>query len=195
MIAERNKVIAALYNYINKPVIINPQTTNRPPYPFIGYTVTTVSMRENSEYGNIIETNLAQDIKQTLEYNDNMMISFTAYSLNMAEAYDLASKAYEFFKFAGLQTLEDENLAVVDTMNVESRDILEVDAYERRAGFDVRIRFKKKIERIISEIETYSVDGTVTKPELPPEPEYFTYSDVLEPLSINGYNTGILKEE
>ena len=158
MIAERNKVIAALYNYINKPVIINPQTTNRPPYPFVGYTVTTVSMRENNEYGNIIESDSIQDIKQVLEYNDNMMLSFTAYSLNMAEAYDLASKAYEFFKFAGLQILEDESLVVVDTMNVESRDILEVDAYERRAGFDVRIRFKKEIERIIPVIETFTIE-------------------------------------
>lgn len=157
MIAERNKVIAALYNYINQPVIINPQTTNRPPYPFIGYTVTTVSMKEDNEYGNIIESDSVNDIKQTLEYNDNMMISFTAYSLNMAEAYNIASKAYEFFKFAGLQTLEDENLVVVDTMNVETRDILEVDAYERRAGFDVRIRFKKQIDRIIPAIETYTI--------------------------------------
>lgn len=193
MIAERNKVISALYNHINKPVIINPQTTNRPPYPFIGYTVTTVSMREDNEYGNIIESDLVQDIKQTLEYNDNMMISFTAYSLNMAEAYNLASKAYEFFKFAGLQTLEDENLVVVDTMNVESRDILEVDAYERRAGFDVRIRFKKEIERVIPTIETFAIEGVVEKPVSPNEQNFFAYSEDIESESSEGYNKGILK--
>lgn len=192
MISKRNAVISALYSHLQKPVILNPQTANRPPYPFIGYSVTTQSMKEPLETGSVSTAGLSEDISETLTYNDNMMMSLTAYSDDSDEAYTLAQEAYEYLKFSGLQILSDESIAVVEVQSVESRDILEVDSYERRSGFDVRIRFESSVSRVIPEILTYSADGEIERPVIPEGAEIFSFSDEFQEEGDEGYNKGTI---
>ena len=106
---------------------------------------------------NEIENKLV-DLKETLSSNVEITFSFNAYSLSSLEAKNLGKLAHDYFRFAGYQYLSDNGIIVVDVGNVQNRDLLEVDQYERREGFDVRIRTLDTIERITPEILDYNIE-------------------------------------
>ena len=49
------------------------------------------------------------------------------------------------------------NVVIVKTHNITDRTILDVDEYEYRYGFDVRIRYLKEIERTDATIKSWGV--------------------------------------
>lgn len=153
----RNKIVAGLYAYINKPVIFQPQSTPLPPYPFVAFSITSDYMRTLDD-GNVQNVPQLVDLKETLSSNVEITFSFNAYSLNSLEAKNLAKKVHDYFRFVGYQYLADNGIIVVDVGNVQNRDLLEVDQYERREGFDVRVRTLDTIERITPEILDYNIE-------------------------------------
>lgn len=153
----RNKIVAGLYAYIQKPVIFQPQNKPLPDYPFVAFSITSNYMRTLDD-GNLQNVPQLVDLKETLSSNVEVNFSFNAYSLNSLEAKNLIKKAHDYFRFAGYQYLSDNGIIVVDVGNVQNRDLLEVDEYERREGFDVRIRTLDTIERITPEILDYNIE-------------------------------------
>lgn len=153
----RNKIVAGLYAFIQKPVIFQPQNTPLPPYPFVAFSITSDYMRTLDD-GNLQNVPQLVDLKETLSSNVEITFSFNAYSLNSLEAKNLIKKVHDYFRFTGYQYLSDNGIIVVDVGNVQNRDLLEVDQYERREGFDVRIRTLDTIERITPEILDYNIE-------------------------------------
>lgn len=153
----RNKIVAGLYAFVQKPVIFQPQNTPLPPYPFVAFSITSDYMRTLDD-GNVQNVPQLVDLKETLSSNVEITFSFNAYSLNSLEAKNLAKKVHDYFRFVGYQYLADNGIIVVDVGNVQNRDLLEVDQYERREGFDVRIRTLDTIERTTPEIVTYTIE-------------------------------------
>lgn len=153
----RNKIVAGLYAFIQKPVIFQPQNTPLPPCPFVAFSITSDYIRTLDD-GNLQNVPQLVDLKETLSSNVEITFSFNAYSLNSLEAKNLAKKVHDYFRFTGYQYLSDNGIIVVDVGNVQNRDLLEVDQYERREGFDVRIRTLDTIERITPEILDYNIE-------------------------------------
>jgi hypothetical protein len=153
----RNNIVAGLYAYINKPVIFNPQTAQLPPYPFVGYSIT-------SDYIKSIEDGIETwqdsngDIKQTQGLNIEITMSFNAYSNDSITAKNLIKLVRDWFSYAGYFYLIEKGIVVSDISPIQNRDLLEVDAYERREGFELTIRVYDTVDRVVPTIETYSIE-------------------------------------
>lgn len=159
MIDIRNTIIQELYDYIQKPIISNTNTQNRPEYPFADYSIT--ALISDSGEGNYKLEDAGIDVKETLSLQNKISFSFNVYSKDEIECYNLAKDIWDWFKFIGVDVLSLNNIAVVDVMDIDNRTILEVDKYEIRYGFDVIVRYKKDIDKISTTIDEYSIDRII----------------------------------
>ncbi len=171
----RNAIVKLLYEHTKRPVVMLRQNADKPlnsektgiDYPFLGYNFVATYINDKGT-GNYKAINIDSknprfkvDLLESLELMSKFSMSFTAYSKDEVSSKDLAMTAWEFFKFRGYHLLARENLIVVDVMNVGSRDIFDIDDYERREGFDVIFRRFHKIESTLETIETYKIDKEV----------------------------------
>lgn len=161
MITEdiRNKIIEKMTDMLGVPVIQSNQTEDRPPYPFVTYTIISSNTSEKGT-GNYLQevissssTPFKNDIRETLELQPQFFISFTAYAEKDFEAENTARKLYDFLKFQLYYFLRSIDVTVIEIKNFGNRSVLEVDEYERRCGFDVRFRTSYKIERTVETVE------------------------------------------
>lgn len=155
----RNVIVKELAAYLGFPVVMLEQAAKKPPYPFVGYKITTTY---NPEQGQSIEINetvpsvtseYEYDIERTVTEQPTITISVTAYSKIEEESTELALQAREWFRFQGEDILDGLNIVVVETTPVQNRDILLVEAYERRQGFDVILRISDQSTKRIDTIE------------------------------------------
>lgn len=161
MITEdiRNKIIEKMTDMLGVPVIQSNQTEDRPPYPFLAYTIISSNIPERGT-GNYLQevipsesNEFKSDIKETLQEQPQFLISFTAYAENDFDAAELARKAYDLLKFQLYYFLRAIDVTVIEIKNFGSRSVLEEDEYERRCGFDVRFRTSYQIERTVETVE------------------------------------------
>lgn len=174
-IKTRNEIIGLLHTYLRRPLIMLNQASDRPEikgktdYPFMGYRVITdlIKDREMGIYGSksIPSNNPLWDIDklESVEFQPQMTISFTAYDRDLVKSKELAIKAWEYLNHIGYYDLSAKNIVVVECQNVSGRDILEVDDYERRHGFDARFRYTYKIDRRNATIENYDIKNNLEK--------------------------------
>lgn len=155
----RNKIIEKITDELGVPVIQSNQTEDRPPYPFVTYTIISSNTAEKGT-GNYLQEVIPSssapfknDIRETLELQPQFFISFTAYAEKDFEAENTARKLYDLLKFQLYYFLRAIDVTVIEIKNFGSRSVLEVDEYERRCGFDVRFRTSYKIERTVETIE------------------------------------------
>lgn len=167
----RNAIIRLLHEHLSRPVVMLRQNADRPlkpdkstvDYPFLGYSVLATFIQDR-ETGNYAVTEVPStdprfkvDLMESIELQPQFTLSFTAYAKTSEEAKELSLRAWEFFKLQGYHALARENIIVVELMNIGSKDLFEVDDYERREGFDVRFRTLHRIENRLETIETYKV--------------------------------------
>lgn len=144
MIEARNTVISKLYTHIQRPIIHNAQTENRPDYPYCDYSI--ISHSTEGEYNEL--TPLDLDVEDKLYMQNKFTFSFNFYGRDEVESYNLAKKARDYLKHVGVQDLSYENITVVDVMDIINRTILRTDAYESQHGFDVVIRYARDVKRV-----------------------------------------------
>lgn len=161
MIDIRNTIIKELHNYIQKPIIPNSNTQNRPNYPFCDYSI--IALVSSGEEGNYSFGDSGEDILSTVELQTKMPMSFNAYSDNEVDAYNLAKNMWNYFKHIGEMPLSLKHITIVDVMDIQNRTILEIDKYEYRYGFDVIVRYKESIERTDLTIQDYSIERKIIK--------------------------------
>lgn len=159
----RNDVIYGLYLHNSLVITHNPTAENRPPYPFMGYTVTSPylgSGHGNEDYDLVPSENPSFDFDALtrVDLQPEATLSFTAYAETTTEALSIAKDAWNWFRVIGTDYLASKGIVVVEVMPIQTRDLLEVDQYERREGFDVRFRFDDRIENRIETIETYTIE-------------------------------------
>lgn len=155
MIETRNTIIKMLHEHMGIPVIAGNNTQNRKEYPFVDYSIITLVQFDGQ--GNEVIEGLELDIKNTLELQPKLSISFNAYSRNETEAYETAKMVSNYFRHIGHDELGWSGVVVVDVMDIMNRTILEVDKYEFRYGLDVMFRFRDDIIRIDREILDYTI--------------------------------------
>ncbi|GGA31091.1 phage neck terminator protein [Psychrobacillus lasiicapitis] len=133
-----------LSTYISKNVIQAETTGKQPPYPFVTIKQTTQAI------GIGFSAVFTGDGTQTIHQDYEMVLSLTVHSESIEETTNLANKARNYFLGKGTIELSDAYIAIVDVLPATNRDVFLNIEYERRVGFDVRLR--------VRDIETYNID-------------------------------------
>ena len=134
-----------LENYVVHAVIQAETKHKQPPYPFIAIKQTSPSIGIG-----VPTVFTGKDGTQTIEQDYEMVLSLTAHSDAIESATDLANKARNYFLGKGTIELSDAYIAIVDVLPATNRDVFLTIEYERRIGFDVRLR--------VRDTETYNID-------------------------------------
>ena len=148
----RTPIIKGLKAHTGNLVIMADQSTKPPPYPYYTIKFTTVG----ETVGQASETSVGDQVTsaQVLELD----MSVTAFSDKLDESFENAFKALDWFKGVGSYVLGDEDIVVVRTQPISNRDTFINIDYERRHGFDVRLRVKAESKYHVGYIERVSID-------------------------------------
>ena len=146
----RNALIKGLHDYMNLLVIQSSTIGDMPKYPFITYTVTSPYLKVGFDEEYTEEVNSTYQNRHVLHYE--RVFSFTIVSKDEDEAMDLCVKAIRYFSNDGVLELKDKNIVIVEITNVAARDNFITIDYDRRYGFDVRIRLADEEVRETEEI-------------------------------------------
>lgn len=159
----RNGIVDGLNEHLQIPVVPTDTNQPKPPYPFVSYKFTTLYKSDASVMTRQLVTsgdeNFNQDIEYVLRDQPQMVLSINAYSLDEAEAYDLALRVRAWFKLHGYRYLKELELIVVNVTALQDRSILIVDNYEKRIGFDVTLRTYSEDKARGEGIEVYAIEG------------------------------------
>lgn len=139
----RTVVIKGLKEYLGVPVIRNNQTANAPPYPYVSFTITTLSTEYNGTWGEYAD---GVDRKPTTQ-----IWSITAQSNNNDESVSLANKARDWLDRVGRTYLKDNNVTVQKVMNITNRDNILTVEYEYKNGFDVVFALFEEIQNPVEQ--------------------------------------------
>lgn len=157
----RNAIIQKLYAHTSKPIIQGNQNQDKPAYPFLAYNITSPYIKglgQSVKEVEVIEIEEVDNIRETNTDQSQFVISFTAYDKDMMVAVDLAILARNYFLSQGNIDLPKIDVAIIEVGNIESRDTLIVDDYERRQGFDVRFRLVHKSTYTYETIEQVNIN-------------------------------------
>ena len=146
----RNALIKGLHDYMNLLVIQSSTIGDMPKYPFITYTVTSPYLKVGFDEEYTEQVNSTYQNRHVLHYE--RVFSFTIVSKDEDVAMDLCVKAIRYFSNDGVLELKDKNIVIVEITNVAARDNFITIDYDRRYGFDVRIRLADEEVRETEEI-------------------------------------------
>lgn len=150
------KIVKYMHNYMNLPITPSNTVITKPKYPYITYDMLATS-DEGNTFGNIEYREDGENMQEVKILEPEGMISFTSHSKTMFEALEVAQTAWNYLNHIGYDDLALENVVIVKTHNITDRTILDVDAYEYRYGFDVRVRYSNIIERKDKTIDKWGV--------------------------------------
>ena len=134
----RNAIVKGLHDYTQLLVVQSSTIGNMPKYPFITYSVTSPYLQLGMDEEYTEEINSVIRNRHVFHYE--RVFSFTIVAKEEGEAMDYCMRAMRYFRNAGVQELKDKGIVVVEVTNVTARDTFITIDYERRYGFDVRIR-------------------------------------------------------
>ncbi len=135
---------------MNLLVIQSSTIGDMPKYPFISYTVTSPYLRLGQDEEYTEEVNSTYQNRHVLHYE--RVFSFTIVSKDEDEAMDKCMQAIRYFRNDGVLELKDKGITIVEISNVQARDNFITIDYDRRYGFDVRIRLADEEVRETEEI-------------------------------------------
>ena len=148
----RTPVLKGLKAFTGNTVIMADQATAPPAYPYYTLKITMVG----DTIGQANESLAGDEVtmQQVMELN----MSITSFSNKLDASFDNAFAALEWFKGLGSYELGDEGIVVVDVQPIQNRDTFINIDYERRHGFDVRLRVTKEAAFNVGYIEQVSVE-------------------------------------
>lgn len=161
--AIRTAIVSGLHAHLSIPVVMRDQGAPQPGYPYVGLKDITPLVTEPglpAEVGSAVPSTDPRwdyDYQYEQRSQPTMVWSVTVYSQDAAEAQRLALESLAWFAFHGYENLKDAGIVVAPGGEVGNRDTLVVDDYERRRGFDVRLRVASAIRRTVPTIETVEI--------------------------------------
>ena len=141
----RTKIAKGMKEYVKCPVIRSNQTGDRPDYPYISYTVTTLAGQNNGTYSEYEDGTARKPVPS--------IWSFTCLSDDNSESVSLANKARDWLDFAGTEYLNENEIIVQSVGAIRNRDNILTAEYEYKNGFDCTFSCVDEIEREITMIE------------------------------------------
>ncbi len=160
----RDAIFTGLNAHLDCIVIEANQGQHKPPYPYVTVLFAGPFGASSVHTGKVyIGDNGDADIDYRRTKDETLSLSVTSISGDGAAAHQNAANAAEWFKWVGYDSLKGAGITVVDTGAVMNRDTLIVDDFEKRAGFDVRLRVLSdttRKESYIGQIGRKLDDGT-----------------------------------
>lgn len=145
-------ILGLLDAALDRPVIMAEQSGRKPTYPYLAIKE-LVSYIPTGGRPSEYDEDLPEDIRRTSTTQPSISLSLTAYGNEFANTGELIQQAFDWFSFTGRQTLKDAGYVVAEIQSIMNRDSLIVEDYERKRGFDVRLRFVHTQSRIVEEIK------------------------------------------
>jgi len=141
-----------LSKYTGLQVIQAEGIGEQPKYPFFSIKKTTIG----EGVGQAVRT--ISDNIATIEQDTESVLSITCNAATIEDAEDYTHRARAYFLGHGHIDLSDKNITVVDVLNATNRDVFLTVAYERRCGFDLRLRVRGQESYEIDVIERVTIN-------------------------------------
>ena len=169
----KNLIATEINRVFSEQFVEAEQVHKKPTYPFATFQV-LISHISEYEHDNIELRNYDSGTGNVDKFQleqPQMTMTINAYSRapgnshqidnSIEQATDLAQRLKDWFDFQGDLFLNANGIVVVESEDITQRDLLIIDNYERRYGFDVRIRYVKETSYNIETIENFNVERTV----------------------------------
>lgn len=143
---QRNQLVLAIYQQLNIPIIPADDDGDIPLRPYVVYSI----IRDNGSNGQDSLSERVDEATEVLfqvyENQKEGTFSFTVHSESRDVAQSLCADLKNFFERSGRAEVEAAGFAVIDVETAQDRSIRFEDHYERRRGFDVRLRYIDRSE-------------------------------------------------
>lgn len=124
------------------------QSAQKPPYPYITILFGGPYSASQGHTGNIyIGDNGDEDIDYTLARNEIMTLSITSIAESSEDAKENAEQVSKWFNWIGYDDLKEAGAVVSGQEAMTNRDVVIVDDFEKRIGFDIRLRVLSTVTR------------------------------------------------
>lgn len=159
----RNIIIPQLSASLGYPVIEADHVAEAPEGPHLTYKVTRSYGQDTGMPSTIQEAKEDKLLTHQTE-NYRATVSFTAYAFDNTEqgiygiAEDLAQQARDWLDFQGYPILSANEIVIVELTEVQNRDAILVENYERRQGFDAIIRMSRLQTRAEDFFDTAAIE-------------------------------------
>jgi len=141
------------------------QSQQKPPYPHVTILFSGPYDAGRGHTGSVfIGDNGDDDIDYIRAKNEILSLSITAVSNSGTQSQEIAVKIADWFNWQGVDDLKEAGAVVSEVGAMTNRDVIIVDNFERRMGFDVRLRVlssSSRKESWIGQIERKRDDGSV----------------------------------
>ena len=155
----RNTLIGGLNSYTGQLAILADQSKKKPPYPYLSLKFTGL-LANDSIYPGEYSSNVEGGVEIREVTNPEIMVSVTCYGEEDDDSVDLALNAYRWFKTVGHFELEENGIVVVSMESIQNRDTVLGDVtYERKQGFDVRLRVLGEVTYTVENIENVELNN------------------------------------
>ena len=157
----QDAIITGLNQALTPTIVSDDQEAPKPSYPFGSVKVITAYTNEIGE--DVIVVTEADVDNATISKVEmpEMTLSINAYSSNDSETYGLIQDMKDWLEFNSEFYLDELSIAVIDTTDIQNRDVLIQDNYERRFGFDARVRYNRTISKTIESINTVDIQQII----------------------------------
>lgn len=142
----RDSIIPKLKAFCGVPIIEADQVAKKPETTHATYKFTSPYLKDVG-WADIVPEGEGDTYTLNHKETYKVVASFTAYDADIDLSIQLAQKMHDWFAFQGRFDLDDAGIVVVSLGDVENRDALVVDGYERRNGFDVTFRVGRVLSK------------------------------------------------
>ncbi|MFT9496376.1 phage neck terminator protein [Anaerosolibacter sp.] len=143
-------------------VIYADQKGKKPKYPYVTLKITSET-GENGP-GIVIQREVPSqdpqfevDIEQVRIEMPEVAISVNVYASEPDQAWEVAKKCQQWFKFVGEQLLKENHVVLISTSSIQNRDVLLIVDFERRCGFDVMLRTVDEVSRKVASVDSTDI--------------------------------------
>ena len=156
-------IVKRLHELLGIPVISSTMTTERPPYPFLTYTIIAPRINPRGqpvmkrEIIGATDGDFEYDIKETAIDQPTFTVSFSIVAGTTVSALEAIHEITDTLKHVLYYELKDVGAVVVTVGNIQDRSLLIVDHYEYRYGFDLTVRTTNETTRIVETIENINI--------------------------------------
>jgi len=154
----RDALFSGLNEELDALVIEANQGEFKPDYPFITILFMEPLQSLQPHTGDYRAYETEEEFEMQREASQEMYISVTSFSDDSADSIQNAYDAAKWFAFKGSQHLKENGIVIVSIGSITNRDTLIEGDYEKRNGFDVRLRFVSDIKKKTDVIEKVELD-------------------------------------
>lgn len=141
-------ILPILTEFIGFPIIRADQTADKPNGPHATYKITMPYGKGVGQPATTYEME-GDNMVEIDSENYRATVSFTTYDWSDDVSREMAQSIRDWWAFYGRDFLQKQGVAIIELTDVQNRDALLLEEYERRNGFDAVLRLSRRMKRQI----------------------------------------------